>query len=124
MLVLALGATLVGFVLLVAALISGVLWLAVACIVVCVIGVGFLLADLIGLGRRSNSDEADHDARPESGADDQASPGSADKVRDQSGHQQDSDAQGHSDVPGHSDVQGHRYDDDPPTEEIHLDKPR
>jgi hypothetical protein len=121
-LVLALGATLVGFVLLVAALISGILWLAVACIVVCVIGVGFLLADLIGLGRRSNSDQADHDSRADSradsGADDQADPGSADQVRDQSGHQQDSDAQGHSDAPGH------RYDDDPPTEEIHLDKPR
>lgn len=118
MLVLALGATLVGFVLLVAALVSGILWLAVACIVVCVIGVGFLLADLIGLGRRSNSDQADHDARADSGAGDQADPGSADQVRDPSGHQQDSDAQ------GHSEAQGHRYDDDPPTEEIHLDKPR
>lgn len=118
MLVLALGATLVGFVLLVAALISGILWLAVACIVVCVIGVGFLLADLIGLGRRSNSDQADHDARADSGGDDQADPGSADQVRDRSGHQQDADAQDHSDAPGH------RYDDDPPTEEIHLDKPR
>lgn len=121
MLVLALGATLVGFVLLVAALISGILWLAVACIVVCVIGVGFLLADLIGLGRRPDSDQADHDARADSGVDDQenqADPGSTDQVRDQSGHQQDADAQ------GHSDAHGHRYDDDPPTEEIHLDKPR
>lgn len=118
MLALALGATLAGFVLLVAALISGVLWLAVACIVVCVIGVGFLLADLIGLGRRSNSDQADPDARSDPGANEQADPGSANQARDQSGHEQDSDAQ------GHRGVQGHRYDDDPPTEEIHLDKPR
>lgn len=55
MLVLALSATLVGFVLLVAALLSGVLWLAIACVVVCVIGVGFLIADLLGLGRSSSA---------------------------------------------------------------------
>ena len=86
--------------------------LAVACIVVCVIGVGFLLADLIGLGRRSSPDQADHDARSEPGADELAVSGSADQDRDQSGRQQKSDAQ------------GRRYDDDPPTGEISLDKPR
>jgi hypothetical protein len=80
-LVLALGATLVGFILLVAALVSGVLWLAIACIVVCVIGVGFLLADLLGIGRRSAPDAGS----PEPGG---------------------------------------RDEQDPPTEEIHLDKPR
>ena len=46
----ALAATLVGFGLLVVALITGTLWLAVACIVICVIGGVFLLADLLGLG--------------------------------------------------------------------------
>jgi hypothetical protein len=60
-LVLALSATLVGFVLLVAALLTGVLWLAIACVVVCVIGVGFLIGDLLGLGR-SSSTPTDSDA--------------------------------------------------------------
>ncbi|MBJ7288952.1 hypothetical protein [Williamsia sp.] len=46
----ALAATLVGFGLLVVALITGTLWLAVACIVICIIGGVFLLADLLGLG--------------------------------------------------------------------------
>lgn len=59
MLVLALGATLVGFVLLVAALVSGVLWLAIACIVVCVFGVGFLIADLLGLGRKTDAEDGE-----------------------------------------------------------------
>ena len=62
MLVLALSATLVGFVLLVAALLTGVLWLAIACVVVCVIGVGFLIGDLLGLGR-SSSTPTDSDAK-------------------------------------------------------------
>lgn len=47
----ALAATLVGFGLLVVALITGTLWLAVACIAICIIGGVFLLADLLGLGR-------------------------------------------------------------------------
>ncbi len=50
MLVLALAATLIGFGLLVVALVTGTLWLAVACIAVCIIGGLFLLADLFGLG--------------------------------------------------------------------------
>ncbi len=47
----ALAATLVGFGLLVVALLTGTLWLAVACIAVCVAGGLFLLADILGLGR-------------------------------------------------------------------------
>ena len=46
----ALAATLVGFGLLVVALITGTLWLAVACIAICIVGGIFLLADLLGLG--------------------------------------------------------------------------
>ena len=52
MLVSALGATLVGFVLLVLALATGTLWLAVACIVICVVGALLLLADTLGLRPR------------------------------------------------------------------------
>lgn len=59
MLVIALAATLIGFGLLVAALVTGTLWLALACIVVCVLGCGFLLADLIGVRRREPLDADD-----------------------------------------------------------------
>nr|WP_237421657.1 hypothetical protein [Gordonia sp. SID5947] len=50
---LALAATLVGFVLLVLGLITGTVWLAIACIVVCLIGLGLLIADIVGSGRRA-----------------------------------------------------------------------
>ncbi|KQR97818.1 hypothetical protein ASG12_12195 [Williamsia sp. Leaf354] len=50
MLVSALVATLVGFGLLVVALVTGTLWLAIACIVVCVLGALLLVADILGLG--------------------------------------------------------------------------
>ncbi|MEP9391315.1 hypothetical protein ABLE92_07165 [Gordonia sp. VNQ95] len=53
MLTLALAATLVGFVLLVVGLITGTLWLAVACIVVCLVGLIFLVADIVWSGRRT-----------------------------------------------------------------------
>lgn len=56
MLSLALGATLVGFVLLVIGLITGTVWLAVACIVVCLIGLGFLIADIVRSGRGDDGD--------------------------------------------------------------------
>ncbi|GAA1482905.1 hypothetical protein GCM10009624_33450 [Gordonia sinesedis] len=56
MLTLALGATLVGFALLVVGLITGTVWLAVACIVVCLLGLAFLIADIIGAGRRRDND--------------------------------------------------------------------
>lgn len=51
MLTLALAATLVGFGLLVVALITANFWLAVACIVVCVIGLVVLLVDILRAGR-------------------------------------------------------------------------
>ncbi|MET9199638.1 hypothetical protein [Gordonia sp. NPDC003585] len=54
MLTLALAATLVGFVLLVLGLITGQVWLAVACIVICLVGLAFLLVDVIGSGRRGS----------------------------------------------------------------------
>ncbi|WAC55839.1 hypothetical protein [Gordonia sp. SL306] len=53
MLTLALAATLVGFVLLVLGLITGTVWLAIACIVVCLVGLGLLIADIVGSGRRN-----------------------------------------------------------------------
>ncbi|MXP21130.1 hypothetical protein GIY30_07155 [Gordonia sp. HNM0687] len=71
MLTLALAATLVGFVLLVLGLITGTLWLAISCIVVCLAGLGFLIADVVGKGRRGADDEptladfVESDARPE-----------------------------------------------------------
>ncbi|RPA63467.1 hypothetical protein EF294_08175 [Gordonia oryzae] len=57
MLTLALAATLVGFVLLVVGLITGTLWLALACIVVCLVGLIFLVADIVSSGRRSRADD-------------------------------------------------------------------
>lgn len=51
MLVAALAVTVVGFILLVIALALGSAWLAWACIVVCVIGFGLLIADVLGLRR-------------------------------------------------------------------------
>ncbi|GAC70025.1 hypothetical protein [Gordonia soli] len=58
MLTLALAATLVGFVLLVLGLVTGTVWLAVACIVICLIGLGLLVADIVTAGRRGEP-EAD-----------------------------------------------------------------
>ncbi|MEE3852458.1 hypothetical protein VZC37_19110 [Gordonia sp. LSe1-13] len=55
MLTLALAATLIGFVLLVLGLITGTVWLAISCIVVCLVGLGFLIADIIG-GRREREE--------------------------------------------------------------------
>ncbi|MEE4023165.1 hypothetical protein V1Y59_08760 [Gordonia sp. PKS22-38] len=55
MLTLALAATLIGFVLLVLGLITGTVWLAISCIVVCLVGLGFLIADVIG-GRREREE--------------------------------------------------------------------
>lgn len=57
MLTLALAATLVGFVLLVVGLITGTLWLAIACIVVCLVGLIFLVADIVWSGRRGKPDD-------------------------------------------------------------------
>lgn len=74
MLSLALAATLVGFVLLIVGLITGTVWLAVACIVVCLIGLAFLIVDIIGSGRRddSSSVDAEFDGRPAVGDDSDA----------------------------------------------------
>ncbi|GAA3964057.1 hypothetical protein [Gordonia caeni] len=55
MLTLALAATVVGFVLLVVALITGNFWLAVACIIVCVIGLAVLLVDTLRSGAKSGA---------------------------------------------------------------------
>lgn len=55
MLALALGATLVAFVLLILGLVTGTVWLAITCIVVCLAGLGFLIADVVGSGRRAPS---------------------------------------------------------------------
>lgn len=79
MLTLALAATLVGFVLLILGLITGQVWLAVACIVICLIGLAFLLIDVIGSGRRGNSRSIE-DLVP--GADDTDAEHAADAVTD------------------------------------------
>ncbi|ORM33627.1 O-antigen ligase domain-containing protein [Williamsia sp. 1135] len=123
MLVLALGATLVGFVLLVGALFSGLLWLAIACIVVCVIGVGFLIADLLGIGR-PDSEPAREDTSDDGRADEDA-----DEVRDRStesdleegpeSRQPESD----NEVTGRMPRISRHGNDDPPTEEIRFDRP-
>ena len=57
MLTLALLATLVGFGLLVVALITANFWLAVACIIVCVVGLIVLLVDILRAGRGGGSDD-------------------------------------------------------------------
>ena len=52
MLLAALGATIVGFVLLIVALVTANLWLAIACVVVSVIGVVLLLATFLSRSAR------------------------------------------------------------------------
>lgn len=51
MLSLAIATTLVGFALLVVGLITGQVWFAIACIVICLIGVGLLVVDVVRSGR-------------------------------------------------------------------------
>lgn len=58
MLLAALGATIIGFILLIVALVTANLWLAIACVVVSVIGVGLLLGDVLTY-RRSDRDKSD-----------------------------------------------------------------
>ncbi|MET9327030.1 hypothetical protein [Tsukamurella sp. NPDC003166] len=58
MLLAALGATVIGFILLIVALITANLWLAIACVVVSVIGVVLLLGDVLTY-RRGERDKAD-----------------------------------------------------------------
>ncbi|MGJ0120869.1 hypothetical protein ACQ7HM_16835 [Williamsia sp. MIQD14] len=69
MLVSALVATLVGFGLLVVALVTGTLWLAVACIVVCVLGALLLVADILGLSPALARLRPRRSARPASAVD-------------------------------------------------------
>ncbi|TWS25840.1 hypothetical protein FK268_00785 [Tsukamurella sputi] len=60
MLLAALGATVIGFILLIVALVTANLWLAIACVVVSVVGVGLLLGDVLTY-RRGERDKADGD---------------------------------------------------------------
>ncbi|WP_020105794.1 hypothetical protein [Nocardia sp. 348MFTsu5.1] len=152
MLVLALAATLVGFVLLAAALLSGVLWLAIACVVVCVIGVGFLIGDLLGLGPRSSaateSDADDDDAAGRdagtdvnddevgtsdqeqdgdwsAAADQEEDPASGDSSEDHSQPAESNDDPGSdTDTREIPRISDHDRRDDPPTEEMFPGKPR
>ena len=55
MLTLALGATLIGFALLVIALITGNFWLAVACIAICLVGLVLLLIDAVRSSKRAGA---------------------------------------------------------------------
>lgn len=68
MLTLALAATLLGFVLLILGLITGTVWLAVACIVVCLVGLGFLLVDVFA-GRKGEAGRSLEDMVPGAGRD-------------------------------------------------------
>ncbi|GAB85959.1 hypothetical protein RVF83_21280 [Gordonia rubripertincta] len=68
MLTLALGATLIGFVLLILGLITGTVWLAVACIVICLLGLAFLLVDVFS-GRNRDSARSLEDMVPGAGRD-------------------------------------------------------
>ncbi|CAM3121392.1 hypothetical protein [Tsukamurella hominis] len=61
MLLAALGATVIGFILLIVALVTSNLWLAIACVVVSVIGVGLLLGDVLTY-RRGDRDKVDGEA--------------------------------------------------------------
>ena len=63
MLLAALGATVIGFILLIVALVTSNLWLAIACVVVSVIGVGLLLGDVLTY-RRGDRDKADRASAP------------------------------------------------------------
>lgn len=82
MLLAALGATVIGFVLLIVALITANLWLAIACVVVSVIGVGLLLADVLTYRRGDRDSSLDRDA----GRDEDSAPWTPgaedDRVRD------------------------------------------
>lgn len=60
MLLAALGATIIGFILLIVALVTANLWLAIACVVVSVVGVGLLLGDVLTY-RRGDRDKTDGD---------------------------------------------------------------
>jgi hypothetical protein len=60
MLLAALGATVIGFILLIVALVTANLWLAIACVVVSVVGVGLLLGDVLTY-RRGERDKSDGD---------------------------------------------------------------
>lgn len=60
MLVAALAVTLVGFILLVVALITSSVAFAWACIVVCLIGFGLLLADVFGVRKRGKTQPESH----------------------------------------------------------------
>ncbi|GAA1076598.1 hypothetical protein [Tsukamurella spumae] len=70
MLLAALGATVIGFVLLIVALITANLWLAIACVVVSVVGVVLLLGDVLTY-RRGDRDKAGKasDESPDRGGD-------------------------------------------------------
>lgn len=61
MLLAALGATIIGFILLIVALITANLWLAVACVVVSVVGVGLLLGDILTYHRGARDSDSDGD---------------------------------------------------------------
>ncbi|MCR5977266.1 hypothetical protein GDN83_05825 [Gordonia jinghuaiqii] len=99
MLTLALAATLIGFVLLILGLITGTVWLAVACIVICLIGLAFLLVDVFS-GRRNDAGRSLEDMVPGAGRDDEsgAEPDdhAADSVRGDRSQQEADETRRHS----------------------------
>ncbi len=95
MLLAALGATVIGFVLLIVALVTANLWLAIACVVVSVVGVGLLLGDVLTY-RRGDRDKAD-------GATARWSPGDRD----------DEDADGEDAAPSGRTARAAASDDEP-----------
>ncbi len=136
MLIAALGATVIGFVLLIAALIAANMYLAIACVVVCAVGVLLLLGDVLTYRRaeRDSADEAAPRAKVARGASD---PGVAAAARGSDEHDPetiDQDASGSSPLAGaagseHGDAAstlgyeefGHHAGDAPPTRELAID---
>ncbi len=98
MLTLALAATLLGFVLLILGLITGTVWLAVACIVVCLVGLGFLLVDVFA-GRKGDAGRSLEDMVPGAGRDTPDEGSSQAASQDSSVRAENGSAAGSADAP-------------------------
>lgn len=107
MLIAALGATVIGFILLIVALITANLWLAIACVVVSVVGVLLLLGDVLTY-RRGDRDKAD-------GA--RWSPGRDRSADDEAESAPDSDADAPAEESGTVEARGDEPEPDEPVDD-------
>ena len=125
MLLAALGATVIGFILLIVALVTANLWLAIACVVVSVVGVGLLLGDVLTY-RRADRDAGERAPAPWSpGEDDaeEAAPAQAaeDPEPARAGDAGDDDAAREAGTVGHEEFGRHDDEDDArPTSQIAM----